>query len=139
MNLFEQFETDSAKECDGVTVDYGKNKDGTVISFVLSNMGKSNKGYVKLLSAKLKPYQRQIDMKTVSNDLMEDVLKDVFVGSILKGWQNVQGADGIAIPFNKENALELFNKLPRLYDALNANANDISLFRVAALENEAGN
>lgn len=139
MGLFEQFQTDSAKESDGVTITFGKNDDGTEICFQLSRAGKSNKAYVKLLAAKLKPYQRQIDMKTADNDVMDKVLREVFVMSILKGWSNVQDQTGVVIPFNKQNALDLFDKLPDLYEDLDAKSRDLSLFRIDALEDEAKN
>ena len=40
MSLFDQFETDTAKEIEGVPVKYAPNKDGTVPTFFLSRMGK---------------------------------------------------------------------------------------------------
>jgi hypothetical protein len=139
MSLFEQFATDETKENDGVVVEYGTNADGTIISFTLSNAGKSNKAFVRLLGAKLKPYQRQLEMKTADNSIMERVMMEVFVGAVLKGWNNVQDETGSVIPYSKENAIQLFNKLPRLYDDLDAKSKDISLFRVETLDNEAKN
>ena len=139
MGLFDQYKTDAVKENDGVSVEFGTNTDGTVISFVLGRSGKSNKAYVKLLASTLKPYQRSIELKTADNGILETKLQEVFAGSVLKGWANVQDENGASIPFSKENAIALFQALPDLYEELNAKSNDISLFRVAALETETGN
>lgn len=140
MGLYDQFKTDAAKENDGVAVVVGTNdNDGSEIKFMLARTGKSNKEYTKLLAATFKPHQRALDMKTMSDALAAKLMRDVFIGSVLKGWQNVQDESGAPIPFTKENAAQLFDKLPELYDDLEARSKDISLFRVGALENEAGN
>ncbi len=45
--LFKQFKTNSAKETEGVEIEFpeAQNDDGTVPTFIISRMGKSNKAY----------------------------------------------------------------------------------------------
>ncbi|WBF76921.1 hypothetical protein PSV3_00219 [Septimatrevirus PSV33] len=51
--LFKQFKTNSTKEAEGVEIEFpeAQNDDGSVPTFVISRMGKSNKAYSKALDA----------------------------------------------------------------------------------------
>lgn len=153
MGLAKDYKTDAAKEVDGVDVEVSSNDDGTIVKMRLSRMGKANKRYTKAFEAATRPHRRQIELKTLPEAVAEKMLREVFAETVLIGWQNVQNedlgdgsllfpgyaADEKAVPYNKENALALFAALPELYDALSANANDVSLFRTDAVENEAKN
>jgi len=151
MGLAKDYKTDSAKEADGVEVKLSVNDDGTVPTFVLSRMSKSNKRYTKAFELATRPYRRQIELKTLNEKTAEDMLRKVFAETVLLGWSNIQnemvgGAPLFAhlpvnanIPFNAENALSLFELLPELYDELSAQATDVSLFRAAAVDDEAKN
>jgi len=139
MSLHAQFKTDTAKEQAGVEVVYGPNKDGSVPTFILSRAGKSNKAYGKMLEARTRPYRRQMDLGTMNNAVAEDIFLDVFVATVLKGWQNVQNEGGTDIPFSADAAKSLFKELPELYEDLQEKSKQASLFRDASVEEEAGN
>lgn len=151
MGLAKDYKTDNAKEIDGVEVRISENDDGTVPTFMLSRMGKSNKRYTKAFEAATRPYRRQIELKTLGEKTAEDMLRKVFCDTILLGWANIQNekvngvllfpeiAENANVPFNVENALSLFETLPELYDELSAQASDVSLFRAAVVEDEAKN
>lgn len=139
MSLYSQFETDTAKEVEGIEVQYGPNKDKTIPTFRISRASKSNKSYSKQLEKATRPFRRQIDLGTMNNDTAENLFMKVFVNTILKGWQNVQNQKGEEIAFNEENAMKLFTDLPELYDDLQEKAKSASLFRDEAQEEEAGN
>ena len=139
MSLFEQFETDNAKEIEGVPVKYAPNADGTIPTFYLSRMGKANKKYSKALDKATKPYARQMQLGTLAEETAEDLFRGVFVKTVLKGWENVRGKDGLELEFTPENAADLFKKLPDLYDDLQEKARSAALFREEVNEADAGN
>ena len=139
MSLFEQFETDNAKEIEGVPVKYAPNADGTIPTFYLSRMGKANKKYSKALDKATKPYARQMQLGTLAEETAEDLFRGVFVKTVLKGWENVRGKDGLELEFTPENAADLFKKLPDLYDDLQEKARSAALFREEINEADAGN
>ena len=141
MSLYKQFATNSEKEMEGVEVQMpeAENEDGSIPTFVVSRMGKSNKRYSKALEAATRPYRRQIELGTMNNDKAEEIFMGVFVDTVLKGWKNVRCADGKVLEFSKPNALKLFTDLPEVYERLQEEAKLSANFRDEALEAEAKN
>ncbi|UUV44528.1 tail assembly chaperone [Rhodobacter phage RcMotherGoose] len=139
MSLFDQFETNAEKEAEGVEVQYAPNKDGTIPTFILSRMGKSNKKYAKALDKSSKPYARQLQLGTLAEETAEALFMGVFVKTVLKGWKNVRGRDGKDLPFSPENAIMVLKALPDLYDDLQDKARSAALFREETNEADAGN
>lgn len=139
--LFKQFETNTAKEVDGVDVAFHEaiNDDGSVPTFTLARMGKSNKAYSKALEAATRPYRRQVELGTLKAEVAEELFLDVFVSTILKGWHNILAKDGTEMQFNKQNARSLLKALPEVYERLQEEAKMAANFRDAGLEEEAKN
>jgi len=139
MSLYENFETNKELEVGGVPMEYSPNKDGTVPTFNVTRMSRSNTRYTKRLEAATKPHRRSIQLETMDNGLAEKISMQVFVDTILLGWKNVQNRKGEVVPYSKEAALKLFMELPDFYDDLQARASKASEFRDAAIEEEAKN
>lgn len=145
MSLHDQFKTNSDKELNGVPVQFAPNKDKTVPTFILSRMGKMNKGYTKALEKATRPYRRQIELKTMDPDVAEAVFMIVFIQTILRGWENVQlpklssPKEMEVLEFNEENAKRLLIELPDLYEDLQAESVNVSNFHDDVLEDEAKN
>lgn len=139
MGLYSNYKTDVNKEVNGVPVEFGTNDDGTVITFILSRMGASNKQYVKALEAAQKPFRRQIQLGTLPQETNERIFREVFANTVLKGWVNVRDENEQDLPFNFVNAIKVLTDLPDLYDDLFRQANTIDLFRSEALEEDAKN
>jgi len=141
MSLYKQFATNSEKETEGVKIEFHEatNDDGSVPSFFVSRMGKTNKRYSKALEAATRPYRRQIELGTMNNDTAETLFLGVFVDTVLKGWENVKDANGNELPFNKQNAVKLLTDLPDVYDRLQEEAKLSANFRDVALEEEVKN
>lgn len=139
--LHKQFKTNVSKENDGVEIEFSEaeNDDGSVPTFVISRMGKTNKAYSKALEQATRPYRRQAELGTLKNDVAESLFIGVFVDTILRGWYNVQDAEGKDIPFTKQNAIGLLTELPDVYERLQQEAKLSSNFRDTALEAEAKN
>lgn len=146
MSLRSQYATDISKEVDGVQVPQPANEDGSVPSFTIARMSKSNKRYQQALTSAIRPHQRAQQLGTLPTEVAEKIFLEVFCQHILKGWTNVLAADVTGddkakgfIDYNKENAIKLMQRLPDLYDNLSEVANSASMFREGTLEEEAGN
>ncbi len=141
MSLYKQFATNTDKEIEGIEVQMteAENEDGSIPTFVVSRMGKSNKRYSKALEAATRPYRRQIELGTMNNDKAEEIFMGVFVDTVLKGWKNVRDENGAELPFNKQSATKLFTDLPEVYERLQEDAKLSANFRDAALEEEVKN
>ena len=141
MSLYKQFATNTDKEIEGIEVQMteAENEDGSIPTFVVSRMGKSNKRYSKALEAATRPYRRQIELGTMNNDKAEEIFLGVFVDTVLKGWKNVRDESGADMPFTKQTAMKLFKDLPEVYERLQEEAKLSANFREASLEEEAKN
>lgn len=139
MSLYSQFESNSEKEINGVTIPMGSNADGTEISFILCRMGGANKAYQKALEQATRPYRRQIQAETMSEELSEEIFLKVFCKTILKGWSNVRDRFGDDLPFSFETARKLFTELPDLYRELQQQASAVANYRDDVLKDEAKN
>ena len=141
MSLYKQFKTNAEKESEGVEIEFNEaaNDDGSVPTFTISRMGKSNKRYTKALEAATRPYRRQIELGTMKNEVAEEIFLNVFVDTVLKGWKNVRDEKGGELPFGKQSAVKLFQDLPEVYERLQEEAKQSANFRDLALEDEAKN
>lgn len=139
MSIYNQFATDKEKETEGVVVPYSANEDGSVPSFKIARMGKSNKKYTKAMERATRPYRRQVELGALSEEVSEKILLGVFVDTILLGWENVLDRDGNKIPYNRDNAMKVMTDLPDLYADLQAQASSAAQFREEQREAEAKN
>lgn len=141
MSLYSQFGTNKDKEVEGIEVKIfdAENADGTIPTFIICRMGGANKRYTKALEAAVRPYRRQLELGAMSNEKSESLFMEVFVDTILKGWQNVKAEDGSILEFTKQNAIALFKDLPDLYERLAEEARAAANFRMESLETEAKN
>lgn len=139
--LHKQFKTNSVKESEGVEIEFheAQNEDGSVPTFVISRMGKTNKAYSKALEAATRPYRRQVELGTLKNEVAESLFMGVFVDNVLKGWKNVQDENGKELTYSKDAAIALLTELPDVYDRLQEEAKLASNFRDSALDAEAKN
>lgn len=147
MSLRKQYSVDTEKEIGGVDIEIGEPDEmGNIPTVRLARQSKANKAYSKALEAATRPYRRQIELETLSNELSEKIFMGVFVDTVVLSWNYIKLSDvtgneedtGYA-PFNRENATALFKALPELYDSLNEQSKKASLFRDTQLEGEAKN
>lgn len=139
MSIYKLFKTDKNLEQDGVWIEYPENEDGSIPSFKIARMSRSNKNYLKAVEEKTKPYKRQIELNAMKSDLADDMLLDIFVSAILLDWKNVVTLQGNAFPYSKENAKQLMKMLHDLYDDLQEKAKEIQFFIDRDMENDAKN
>lgn len=146
MSLYSKFKSDPALEKNGVVLQYGfvENADGEPdlerpIGFRVARAGGANVAYAKRLEAAIKPHRRQIQTETIDAKVAERLMMEVFVETVLLGWENVQDENGNDLPFSKQNAIKLFTDLPDLYKNVQEGANSAALFRAEIAEASAGN
>ena len=139
--LFKAYKTDAVAEVDGVDIEFfdAQNEDGTIPTFKVSRLGKSNKKCTKALEVATRPYRRQIELGVLKPEVSEKIFMDVFCTTILIGWKNVIGEDGTPLKYSKDNAIKLMTALPDLYERIQSEASIASNFRDASLEEESKN
>jgi hypothetical protein len=147
MGLRKNFATDRALENDGVEIDVDINEHNNLpIKIRVARMSKSNKRYAKRLEEATRPHQSAIANETLDQELGSKILREVFVDSILLGWSNLPKSELTGdpketadLPFNRENALKLFEELPDVYDDWEARAKKAANFREAERTSNAKN
>lgn len=139
MSLYSMFQNDANLERDGIVLEYGVNAAKLPISFRIARAGGSNEAYTKRMTHRMKPLRRQIQTETLDPETAKKVVMEVFVETVLLGWENVDDADGNPLPFTRDNALKLFNDLPDLYLDITEQAQKAALFRKEIQEADAGN
>lgn len=139
MSLYKNFKTDTTMEKEGILLDYGQNDDGTSIRIRIARAGGANQRYLKRMDYLSRPYRHQLQRETLDAKTMENIVRQAYAETIVLGWENVQDEDGADIEFSVENALKLFKDLPELFDDIQKASQKIALFKVHAMEEDAGN
>lgn len=132
--LYKNFATDNDTEINGFWYVADYNDDGTEVKFLLARKSKRNKKYGELLSKLLNPYQKQIELETISPKVLQKLFLEAFLGGILKNWQNVKDREGNDLPFNIQNAKKLMQDLPDLYDMLDKQSEKASNYHSVDVE-----
>lgn len=139
MSLFSQFKTDEARETKGILLEYGANKDGTIIGIRIARAGGANKRFEKRMEGETKPIRRQIQNETIENAAVLKLMHKVWAETVVLGWENVQEEDGKVIPFSVAACIDLFERLPDLFLDIREQSQRMALFRVEVLEGAAKN
>jgi hypothetical protein len=137
MGLRSNYGTDRALETDGVKIAVDTNDhNGKPIFIITSRMGRTNKRYSKALEEATRPHTASIENETLDNELGAKILQTVFVDTVLLGWENLPKSeltgdekDTADLPYNRENALALFEALPDFYDVCEKHAKKAANFR----------
>lgn len=128
---------DSKKEEEGIWIDIdaGDEKWG----FKIAKLGKRNKKYLKDLERTVAPHRHALKHGLMDNDAQNNLYMGVFARSILLDWRGVVDEEDKPLKFSVENAIRLFEKLPYLFDQLEEDSQDVSLFREQQLKDESKN
>lgn len=136
--LRKAYATNATKNIGGFEykMEHAKNNDGSIPTVILSRMGRANPEYSKALNEAMRPHARKRELGTLSNEVAEKVMMDVFCRTVIKGWQNIQNDYGENIPFSPSAAAKLLTELPDLYDEWTEEASKLTNFRLDTLEGE---
>lgn len=142
MGMYDTFETDKNLEENGVWLDYGD------FRIKIASAGQGNKNYVRYAEKKLKPVRRAMEAGAMSNERSMALMADIYSKTIVLDWQcrvddewkqGIEDKLGEIIPFNQTNVEEAFHNLPRLFMDVQEQAQSLSNFRTAELEEETKN
>ncbi len=133
-SIYDLYGTDKELEKNGVWIEYPGGE-----MFKVARIGTNESAYGRLLRQKTKQHRRKIDTDTMDFDVLSKIMMDVFVQTSLLDWKNVNGSDGKAIDFNRDNALELMRRLPDLFDDLHTQAQALSTFQKEAVDKDSKN
>jgi hypothetical protein len=149
MGLYNQFETDSSVEKEGVWADYGD------FRIKVRHAGGANRSYSTLLEATMKPYRRAIEQGSFPEERSKQLLMQIYSKSIVSDWETSQGddeitgntiwvsgieaKDGSLLPVTPENIEQTFKNLPNLFLDIVQMASSAAAYRIIDLEADAKN
>lgn len=123
-NLDSLFKSDSNLEKDGVWFKVSED-----VSFLIRRFGGSNSQKVKLALAKYhKPKARLIELDQLSIEETAVIMAKVFCDACLVDWKGVE-IDGQEVPYTFENGVDLFTKLPELFQTLHSYSSGFESFK----------
>lgn len=139
MSLYKSNQTDTDKEKNGVPLEYGLNSKKEPITFTVAREGGRNVQYQKVAEHIFKPYRRQIQHGQIDQQVLEDLLAQVYAKAVVKGWSGVEDENDEPLDFNETNVMKLLNDLPVVFDAIKEVARDFNQFLLESLEEDAKN
>lgn len=111
-NLHKFFKTDKQLEENGVWFDISE-----TTGFLLRPFKATNPRVKEAVARHFKPYARQIELGTMSQEKTMEIMVNVFIDICLVDWKGVEG-DGQELECTPENARKIFMELPDLFEAL---------------------
>ena len=130
---YELFSTDGNKETKGIVLDYGD------FSITIARAGGSNRKYQKTLEVLSKPIRRALMAGQADPKRVTAIMQEVFATAVVLDWKGVKDKAGKALPFNKENCIQLFKDLPDFFADIQDQASSLNLFREADIAGDSKN
>jgi len=122
-NLDQYFKTSENFEKNGVWFDISDK-----IGFLLKPFKATNPRIKAAMSNHYKPYARQVEMGTLSQEKQQEIQVKIFIDVCLVDWKGVE-IDDAEVECNSENALKFFLALPDLFDTLWKHAGDFTNYK----------
>ncbi len=136
MSLQARFKIDPEKAAKGVDVSYL----GGEVVLRIRRAGNGNAEFRRVLAAKLEPHQRALKAgETLNEDLSQRLFAEAYAEAVVVGWKGVTDDDGNALPFTKENCVEVFTTMPDFFERVREDATDLRLFVAQQKESDAKN
>lgn len=134
-SFYDVYTTDTEAETgEGITLDYGD-----MGKITIHRAGGSNRKFINYVTAKMKPYNRQVQAGTMDPKLGVQLSADIYAKTVIIGWEGVRGRDGEVLPFTYDNVVKLLIDLPELFNDIQAAAQDAANFRAAVNKDVEGN
>lgn len=128
------FGTDTAKEVDGVVIQYGKN-----LRVRLARAGGANESFRKVVEEARRPYARLIANDLLEEDTAKDIVYEAYAKAVVLEWSGVYDAEGKEIPFTVDNCIAQFKKYPDFFSFVFTESQRLANYRKAEQETEAKN
>jgi len=123
---------DDSKDQDGLWFESGIGD----IRIKVRRMGNSR--YKEVFQKLIRPYRRQIDKGTLSEEVAEQILSRALTEAVIVDWENLEDG-GKPVKFTKENAYKYLLEFEELRASVQDCAGEREEFRVAWLEESAKN
>ena len=129
MNIYDKFAVRNS-EVEGVWIEYPSDDDGTPgPRFKCRSANtRANKPLKLAMDAAMRRYGKSARRGELGEEVATKLDIARFVDHILVTWDNLLTEDGDVLVFSKENAIALFEKLPKLFDDLSDRVCDDDLF-----------
>ena len=126
VNFFKTHEVDGKKETEGVEITIK----GAV--FLCRRAGGTNRRYRLHLSMASERYKDKLlsDDPDLQLEGEDKSTLEAFAESVVLGWRNIAGRDGLEMPFTRDNFIMLMTACPDLWVELRLEARAMSNFRV---------
>jgi len=123
MNIFKHFRRNNDLIVNGAKCVIGKNEKGEEVYFLIARAHESYPVYGPAIQDALERNKREIDAaekrsKAEHTKLRSDIVLKVFADNCIKGWSNVEGADGSLLEYTEENIRKIYDELPELIEEL---------------------
>lgn len=138
MGIYDRFKTNTNFEKTGVWVDLG------VARIKVARAGGSNQAYQRRLTALTKPHRRAIQSGNMDNDLLQDLLAQVYASDVILDWETkddmgnyhkgIENSDGEIVPVNYDNVYRVLTDLPDLFSEITEYASAGDLFNAQMLD-----
>ncbi len=100
------------------------------VGFLVKRLGGKNEVSVKSAMAKhYKPKARLIENDLLSPEEQREILIKMFVESCVIDWKGIE-ISGEIKPFDKQLAVDLFKRMPDLFNTIYAYAQDLNNYKV---------
>lgn len=112
-NLDALFKTDPKLELDGQDCPIAEG-----VSIRVRRLNANNPKTKAAMATWHKPYARQIEMGTLPKEKQDEILMGLFIDMCLVSWEGILDENDKPIECNPKNALDLFKRLPVVFDAV---------------------
>lgn len=134
-DLFKAYETNIDAEKNGVAIHPDFAPD---ITFMVARAGGANETFLKEGEKRFRPHRRAIEQGKLDTKEGTKLTMELFVDTQLKGWSGILD-NGKDYPFNRDNAIALFTKLPDLHVELQRKAQAMQTFQREDVDADAKN
>ena len=150
--MYEMFQNDQAAERDGIWLDY------SVFQVRAARAGGSNQKFKRLFNERTRSLKRAIDAEIIDDDTSDTITRDVYAEAIITDWRvrvndrgeidpngkewkehTIEGPAGEFLPFNRDNVLATFERLPDLFRDIFGQVTRGEMFRAALRQRAAEN
>ena len=126
MDLEKQFATDKTLELEGVWQEIGEDA-----GIRLARIG--NPRYTRVLRAKIRGKERQLQLRTLPDDVTDRLYCEALAEAVLLDWRGFT-RDGEALPYSREAAVDVLLRLKDFRDLVVSLAEGMELFQREADE-----
>lgn len=133
-SIYDVLGTDKTMEQQGVLLDFGR-----AGRFKIARAGGGNQAYNEVRARRFRPFSKQQRQGTLSEEVAQKALVEVYAEAVVKGWEGVLGPDRQPIPFSIANAIKLMTDIPQLFEEIRVAATDYANYQSVEAQEAAGN